>query len=86
MADAAANACAVLFNGLTGTAAVTALASAHINLESSFGERYARGHPLNNHAELWSVRLACGQESKGHDPPLLLPVTRRCIERSAHHL
>ena len=86
MADAAANARAVLFNGLASTAAVTTLASAQINLESGFGEWHASGHPLNNHAELWSVRLACGQESKGHVSPLLLPVTRRCIERSAHHL
>ena len=55
MADAAANARAVLLNRLAGAAAVAALASTHINLEGGFGERHARGHPLHNHAELWSV-------------------------------
>ena len=70
VAHAAANPRAVLLNGLASAAAVAALASSHINLKGGFGERHARGHPLNNHAELWSVRLACGQESKGHDLPL----------------
>jgi len=44
-----------LLDGLTGAAAVATLASAHINLEGGFGEWHARRHPLNNHAELWSV-------------------------------
>jgi hypothetical protein len=55
VAHAAANAGAVLFDGLACAAAVATLASAHINLEGGFGERHARGHPFNNHAELWSV-------------------------------
>ena len=55
VAHAAANARAVLLDRLTGAAAVTTLASAHINLEGGFGEWHARGHPLHNHAELWSV-------------------------------
>jgi hypothetical protein len=58
-----------LLNRLTSASAVTALASAHIDLEGGLGEWHARGHPFNNHAKLWSVRLACGQESKGHDLP-----------------
>jgi hypothetical protein len=69
VAYAAANPRAVLLNRLASAAAVATLASSHINLEGGFGERHARGHPLNNHAELWSVRLACGQETKGHDLP-----------------
>jgi hypothetical protein len=55
VAHAATNARAVLFDSLTGATAVAALATAHINLEGGFGERHARGHPLHNHAELWSV-------------------------------
>jgi hypothetical protein len=55
VAHAAANPRAVLFDGLTSAAAVATLAPAHINLEGGFGEWHARRHPLNNHAELWSV-------------------------------
>jgi hypothetical protein len=55
VAYAAANARTILLNRLAGAAAVATLASAHINLKGGFGERHARGHPLHNHAELWSV-------------------------------
>jgi hypothetical protein len=55
VSHAAADARAVLLDGLTGAAAVATLASAHINLEGGLGERHARGHPLHDHAELWSV-------------------------------
>ena len=55
VAHAAANPRTVLLDGLARAAAVATLASAHINLKGGFGERHARGHPLNNDAELWSV-------------------------------
>jgi hypothetical protein len=55
VSHAAANASAVLLNRLTSASAVATLAPAHINLEGGFGEWHARRHPLNNHAELWSV-------------------------------
>ena len=55
VADTAADARMVLLDLLASPAAVATLSALQVLGEPSFGQRNAGRHPLDDHAELWTV-------------------------------